>query len=428
MSETGRMSLASRVLQGVTSRVESATRGQWDELRRLPKQLSSSSIAIGSEVRKLRSRSCERVLRKCRGLGRAVHGKEGQEPDTFQQSATLRRSRRCRTDKARPVRKSYESYARAVVDVTPSPYDTEALPLHAGDLIGVIHKHPSGTWLGECEGRVGRFKFINVVEVEGLMGENRTEEEEEVGELDASSVPELLASLGLHQLTSLLELNGWDRLDKLEGLDRRQLEYLGVTSRREQTRLLGAVARLGVGGRPRTSSLCSSSSPSSSSFPPSSSSPSSSSPPSSSSLMRPCSDLISSPPLSPQRPLSCISFDLSSAAASQLADLSSSIDLSLPSPPSEMPGSLRTLQLSDSFLLSSENLAMQLTSCLQVEEDERDRKKREGDEETKKKREGDEKEDEEVGELLKASDIEKFKKLPSNLTLSILSPELNKSF
>ena len=56
-----------------------------------------------------------------------------------------------------------------------------------------------------------------------------------------------------------------------------------------------------------------------------------------------------------------------------------------------------------------------------MEEDERDRKKREGDEKN-------EKEDEEVGELLKASDIEKFKKLPSNLTLSILSPELNKSF
>ena len=43
------------------------------------------------------------------------------------------------------------------------------------------------------------------MEVEGLMGERSTEEgeEEEVvdGELDASSVPELLASLGLHQLT-----------------------------------------------------------------------------------------------------------------------------------------------------------------------------------------------------------------------------------
>ena len=64
-------------------------------------------------------------------------------------------------------------------------------------------QHPSGTWLGECEGRVGRFKFINVVEVEnGLVGEtNKEEEEERVEELDASSVPELLASLGLHQLT-----------------------------------------------------------------------------------------------------------------------------------------------------------------------------------------------------------------------------------
>ena len=63
-------------------------------------------------------------------------------------------------------------------------------------------QHPSGTWLGECEGRVGRFKFINVVEVEnGLVGETNREEEERVEELDASSVPELLASLGLHQLT-----------------------------------------------------------------------------------------------------------------------------------------------------------------------------------------------------------------------------------
>merc|ERR1711862_571577 len=102
---------------------------------------------------------------------------------------------------------------------------------------------------------------------------DKVEEDKVDAELDVSSVPELLASLGLHQLTSVLELNGWDRLDKLDGLDRRQLEYLGVTSRRDQTRLLGAVARLGEGSRLRTNSLCSSSSPSSSSFHPSSSSP-----------------------------------------------------------------------------------------------------------------------------------------------------------
>ena len=41
-----------------------------------------------------------------------------------------------------------------------------------------------------------------MVEVEnGLVGETNREEEERVEELDASSVPELLASLGLHQLT-----------------------------------------------------------------------------------------------------------------------------------------------------------------------------------------------------------------------------------
>ena len=63
-------------------------------------------------------------------------------------------------------------------------------------------QHPSGTWRGECEGRVGRFKFINVVEVEGLVGEDGKVEEDKVdGELDVSSVPELLASLGLHQLS-----------------------------------------------------------------------------------------------------------------------------------------------------------------------------------------------------------------------------------
>ena len=137
---TCRRSLASRVLRGVTSRVEV----HWEEVRRLPKHLSASSLALleqGKEGgKRLRSRSCERVLRRCRGLGRVVRGKESPLPDTFQASATLRRSRRSRGDKARPARRIYSCYARAVEDYTPSPYDTEALPLRAGDLIGVIHK------------------------------------------------------------------------------------------------------------------------------------------------------------------------------------------------------------------------------------------------------------------------------------------------
>ena len=58
---------------------------------------------------------------------------------------------------------------------------------------------------------------------------------------------------------------------------------------------------------------------------------------------------------------------------------------------------------------------LQLSSCLQLEEDKIQR----GEEDVEKKIE--------ELELLKVNDI-KFKKLPSNLTLSVLSPELNKSF
>ena len=58
---------------------------------------------------------------------------------------------------------------------------------------------------------------------------------------------------------------------------------------------------------------------------------------------------------------------------------------------------------------------LQLSSCLQLKED----KIQKGEEDVEKKIE--------ELELLKVNDI-KFKKLPSNLTLSVLSPELNKSF
>ena len=78
-----------------------------------------------------------------------------------------------------------------------------------------------------------------MVEVEGLVGEDGKVEEDKVdGELDVSSVPELLASLGLHQLTSVLELNGWDRLDKLDGLDRFDFQYLSTINHYQDTSCL----------------------------------------------------------------------------------------------------------------------------------------------------------------------------------------------
>ena len=45
-------------------------------------KMEFDASSCSCQVRKLRSRSCERVLRKCRGLGRAVHGKVNTNTNT----------------------------------------------------------------------------------------------------------------------------------------------------------------------------------------------------------------------------------------------------------------------------------------------------------------------------------------------------------
>ena len=205
---------------------------------------------------------------------------------------------------------------------------------------------------------MGRFKFLNVTLVEGVREGEGGEEE------GARSVSELLARLGLSCLTSLLELNGWDQLDRLEGLTRRDLEYLGVTGAHEQDRLLTAVARLGLGeedGLARRGSLCSSS-------------------PSSSTLTR--SDRASVPSSTLARSNMAPSSTLSrsgrasspSSSPLSLSSLSLGEDFCLSSPPTELPSclpslhrSLRPIDLTDSFLDSAENLAAQLRDGLRME-------------------------------------------------------------
>ena len=197
-----------------------------------------------SDMRLLRSKSCERVLQRCRkGFERVTKlKKETQPEDHFYHTATLRQSRRSRSKKAVPSVTTYSQYARAIVDVTPSPYDTEALHLHVGDLVGIISKHPSGQWMGECGGKVGRFKFINVEIVEG--------ESVSVNSLQGSTVDnisDLLTKLNLSDLTSKLELNGFDKLESLETVSRADLSYLGVLSTTEQDKIIQAGALLRSG-------------------------------------------------------------------------------------------------------------------------------------------------------------------------------------
>ena len=52
--------------------------------------------------------------------------------------------------------------ATALKDCVPSPYDTEALAFRKGDTIKVTEMNVSGLWRGQCRGREGKFKFIDV--------------------------------------------------------------------------------------------------------------------------------------------------------------------------------------------------------------------------------------------------------------------------
>ena len=62
---------------------------------------------FGSDMKRLRSKSCERVFQRCRKGFDRVAGKEQQPQDYFHQNATLRQSRRSRTRKAKPSKKTY---------------------------------------------------------------------------------------------------------------------------------------------------------------------------------------------------------------------------------------------------------------------------------------------------------------------------------
>ena len=206
--------------------------------------------SFGNDFKRIRSKSCERVYQRCKkGFDKVVKKEVPVPVDYFEHSATLRQSRRTRTRKARPRKRTYTKYARAVMDVNPSPYDTEALSLRVGDLIGIISQHPSGIWTGESEGKVGRFKFINVELVEPEMEtadkERRCSVSEEADKV--ASVSDLLVQLGLVHLTSKLVLNGYDKLESLDSVTKVDLQYLGISDSEEQSKIMMAAMSLSKG-------------------------------------------------------------------------------------------------------------------------------------------------------------------------------------
>ncbi|CAG9817953.1 unnamed protein product [Phaedon cochleariae] len=132
--------------------------------------------------------------------------------------------------------------ARALVDQTPSPYDTEALKFKAGDIIDIVSMNASGQWRGICRGRKGTFKFINVE----LLSERSVKSKRDVKwhrniSGRPASVEDLLMRIGLHDYISVFVLNGYEDLELFKEIEPSDLDYLGIVNAEHRSKLLAAV-------------------------------------------------------------------------------------------------------------------------------------------------------------------------------------------
>ncbi|XP_028314954.1 SAM and SH3 domain-containing protein 3 [Gouania willdenowi] len=160
----------------------------------------------------------------------------------------------CQRDSMTRLEESGVSYTgpfcgRALVhtDFTPSPYDVESLKLQKGDIIHIIEKPPVGTWTGKLNNRVGSFKFIYV----NLLPDQSPPTKMRCSSLSnhrARSKPktldEVLDSIGLTELSSLLSMHGFQSLEDFAGVKESHLNELNITDPEQRTKILNATELL----------------------------------------------------------------------------------------------------------------------------------------------------------------------------------------
>ncbi|XP_068596517.1 SAM and SH3 domain-containing protein 3 [Brachionichthys hirsutus] len=132
---------------------------------------------------------------------------------------------------------------RALVhtDFTPSPYDIESLKLQKGDIISIIEKPPVGTWTGKLNHKVGSFKFIYV----NLLPEEsapvrRRQHNSKTHRGKPKTLEEVLDGIGLHELSSLLSMHGFQSLEDFAGLKESHLNELNITDPEQRSKILNA--------------------------------------------------------------------------------------------------------------------------------------------------------------------------------------------
>ncbi|XP_023146369.2 SAM and SH3 domain-containing protein 3 [Amphiprion ocellaris] len=139
---------------------------------------------------------------------------------------------------------------RALVhtDFTPSPYDVESLKLQKGDIIHIIEKPPVGTWTGKLNNKVGSFKFIyvNLLPDESPpTRRRRCNSKTNRAKTKPKTLEEVLDSIGLTELSSLLSMHGFQTLEDFAGLKESHLNELNITDPELRSKILNTAELLG---------------------------------------------------------------------------------------------------------------------------------------------------------------------------------------
>ncbi|XP_054647269.1 SAM and SH3 domain-containing protein 3 isoform X2 [Dunckerocampus dactyliophorus] len=153
----------------------------------------------------------------------------------------------CQRDSMRLEDNAYNGpfCGRALVhtDFTPSPYDVESLKLQKGDIIHIIEKPPVGTWTGKLNNKVGSFKFIyvNLLPDESPPARRRRcDNKTSRTKSKPTTLDEVLDSIGLTELTSLLSMHGFQNLEDFAGLRESHLNELNITDPDQRSKILSA--------------------------------------------------------------------------------------------------------------------------------------------------------------------------------------------
>lgn len=135
--------------------------------------------------------------------------------------------------------------ARALVDCVPSPYDKDGLAFKKGDIIDILSKNTTGTWVGVANKKVGHFKFINVEEIP-TETKPRQRRFPSVPKLEQrpESLEELLGTFSLQNYVNVFMLHGYQDLDAFKEITKEDLDSLGISNEDHQMQILRAVEAL----------------------------------------------------------------------------------------------------------------------------------------------------------------------------------------